>query len=511
MPAAPGNAEAAPAAPGTADRLPLDDVLQAVGNYGRFQWATIAWTSWVFATTAMSIVSPVFTARNPHFECRLGRNDPWEPCEADDACHLPEMDRRFGPGELQATLAASFDLVCDRAYLVGVLGTIFFVGVLVGAGVLAWIADKQGRRFALRLSLVTLATSSLLEGSAPGLYEFAALRFLTGFGVSGAGLIAYIHMSEVLRVDKRAFAGVSVNVSFALGEMFLALPLAYYAQHWRVLKLCIGILNASSLMWYSSMLESPRWLLVAHRPQLARAALLEIARRNGRGEDPRVVSMVAQLDVPSDMDDENPLQAGGAIAASDAAMPAVSAPASPGLFDDQPAAVCAMVFGWVCCSFVYYGLSLGAANLPGESLYVSSFLLSSVEIPGIVGTLSALDSWMGRKGTTVGCLAIAGASCLVSAWTEADDAKLGLAIFGKLGISAAFSAVYMYAGEIFPTSIRGKGMALCSQGARLATLLAPEIARLRGSLSFLIFGTSGLLGAAVCMVLPETRGKRLKS
>ena len=39
--------------------------------------------------------------------------------------------------------------------------------------------------------------------------------------------------------------------------------------------------------------------------------------------------------------------------------------------------------------------------------------------------------------------------------------------------SASFNAVYVFSGEVFPTSVRGAGFGLCNVAARVGGLLAP--------------------------------------
>ena len=65
---------------------------------------------------------------------------------------------------------------------------------------------------------------------------------------------------------------------------------------------------------------------------------------------------------------------------------------------------------------------------------------------------------------------------------ELQPLTVVLSFIGKIGSSAAFGIVYVFAGELFPTVIRNVGMGAVSCAARLGGMLAPYIAKSVSSL-----------------------------
>ena len=90
--------------------------------------------------------------------------------------------------------------------------------------------------------------------------------------------------------------------------------------------------------------------------------------------------------------------------------------------------------------------------------------------PEILMTLSA-----------IGCLGLAIFSFLLSDETVSDEdhakysqCRMIFAFIAKFGISGQFGLVYVYTGELYPTSIRGIATGSCSAGGRIGGILSPE-------------------------------------
>lgn len=88
-------------------------------------------------------------------------------------------------------------------------------------------------------------------------------------------------------------------------------------------------------------------------------------------------------------------------------------------------------------------------------------------------------------------------------------------VLASIGISCSmisFCTVYIYAGEIFPTVLRNIGLGSSSTFARIGSMIAPFIANLSSNKTWVppcIFGSSMLIGAVLCYMLPETLNCRL--
>ena len=168
-----------------------------------------------------------------------------------------------------------------------------------------------------------------------------------------------------------------------------------------------------------------------------------------------------------------------------------------------------LCLNWLVVNLCYSGLSLNSVNLAGN-LFVNFVLSALVEVPAVVMGMLGMD-WLGRVPLLVLSQLVAGGSCILAGFLH-PPYVLPLSLIGKFFNSIAFLILYLYTAEIYPTRLRGLGMALTGFTARLGGFVAPYIAGIGVTSSqtpFLIFGGSALLGGLAGPFLAETRGEKL--
>jgi putative MFS transporter len=167
----------------------------------------------------------------------------------------------------------------------GLLATAGFVGMLFGAWFWGPAADRIGRRRGFVVTVAIFAVFGLAAAFAPSPGWLMTFRFLAGFGLGGALPLDFSLYAEYLPSHNRGRRLVLLESFWALGTI-VAAGLAWLlvpTVGWRPL-MATSAVAALLVLWIRARVpESPRWLVVAGRPDEARAAVIaQVAAVNGR-------------------------------------------------------------------------------------------------------------------------------------------------------------------------------------------------------------------------------------
>lgn len=166
----------------------------------------------------------------------------------------------------RASLTAEFDLVCANAWKGQVANSFFFFGYLIGSGVFGSLADSQGRKKCLFGGTLLAGLFQSASMAATNYWVFLCLRALTGIGIAGQALGAYVLATEMIGPSWRGAAGICTQIFFILGE-FALVVFALMFKSWRSLTGAACVLNAAFLLLWPLLPESGRWLLVQGHKQ----------------------------------------------------------------------------------------------------------------------------------------------------------------------------------------------------------------------------------------------------
>lgn len=145
------------------------------------------------------------------------------------------------------------------------------------------------------------------------------------------------------------------------------------------------------------------------------------------------------------------------------------------LFKKRVLLIYTLIFGylWSADSFIYYGISLISTLISGAgSKYWSYALTGLVEIPSYVASPLLLD-FLGRRLTVMLAHFLTAISFVGIIFVEDPTISLILWLIGKFGISCAFTSLFVYASEIFPTVFRSSLIGICIVLARVGGIFAP--------------------------------------
>ncbi|PKA41232.1 MFS transporter [Rhizobium sullae] len=357
-------------------------------------------------------------------------------------------------GFTAASIAATFQLTVPQALQTG---TLFFLGMLIGAVVFGRLADKVGRRSVLILTVGCDALFGTLSIFAPDFTSLLVLRFLTGMAVGGTLPVDYAMMAEFLPAKNRGRWLVVLEGFWAVGTLIVALAawaasVAGVADAWRYIFAVTALPAILGIGLRFFVPESPLYLLRTGHAEEAKAIVNRMLKRNGRPQ----------------------------LAAAEQIVPVTHA-ASEGIFSASLRRRSLMILAiWFLVSVSYYGVfTWMPARLAGEGFgfvrgYGFLVFVALAQIPGYALAAYGVEKW-GRRPTLIGFCLLSAAGCLLFVLSP-DDTLIGASLlimsFALLG---TWGALYAYTPELYPTGSRATGMGAAGAMARLGGLAAPSL------------------------------------
>ncbi|XP_067625757.1 carcinine transporter [Eurosta solidaginis] len=171
-----------------------------------------------------------------------------------------------------------------------------------------------------------------------------------------------------------------------------------------------------------------------------------------------------------------------------------------------------ITLSWFANETVYLGLSYYGPSL-GNDQYVSFFLSAAVELPSYLCCWFLMDTF-GRRWPLSLSMIFGGIACVftVTIPEEAVYETLILYLVSKALLSASFLIIYPFAGELYPTQVRGIGIGASSYVGGLGLIAIPFVTYLGRDnlkLPLVIMGIVSMIGGFTSLRLPETLHERL--
>ncbi|XP_069849802.1 organic cation/carnitine transporter 2 isoform X1 [Dipodomys merriami] len=393
----------------------------------------------------------------------------------------------------QTTIVTEWNLVCEDDWKVPLTISLFFVGVLLGSFISGQLSDRFGRKNVLFVTMGMQTGFSFLQIFSKNYEMFTVLFVLVGMGQISNYVAAFVLGTEILGKSVRIlFATLGVCIFYAFGYMVLPL-FAYFIRDWRMLLLALtgpGALCAA-LWWFIP--ESPRWLISQGRYQEAEVIIRKAAKINGIVAPSTIFDLSELQDLSSKKKQSHRIL--DLLRTRNIRMITIMS-----------------IVLWLTISVGYFGLSLDTPNLHGD-IYVNCFLSAAVEVPAYVLAWLLLQH-VPRRYSMATALFLGGSVLLFVQLVPPDLYYLStvLVMVGKFGITAAFSMVYVYTAELYPTVVRNMGVGVSSTASRLGSILSPYFIYLGAYdrfLPYILMGSLTILTAILTLFFPESFGMPL--
>ncbi|XP_062856760.1 solute carrier family 22 member 4-like [Trichomycterus rosablanca] len=492
--------------------LDYDEATSFLGEKGPFQISIFFLLSLSIVPNGYVGMSMVFLADTPEFQCKspqlngTSENSSRTEYEADkgngtngclqhwnqNGSSEPCVDGwKYSTERYESTIVTEWDLVCGDAWKVPFSLSIFFFGVLLGSFISGELSDRFGRKTVLFATMGAQVVSSLLQVASVNWEMFCVLFCLAGFGQNSNYMAAFVLGSELLGKDLRlAFSVLGVCAFYALGYALLPL-FAYFLRSWRILLTALSLpaLLYIPLWWFIP--ESPRWLLSKGRVEEAENIIRAAAKKNGI-TPPEIIFKDSKFIISESKDS----------GATYTYMDLIRTPKIRNL-----TLLNSVV--WFTITISYFGLCLNTPNMIGDP-YLNCLFSALTEMAAYALTW-LLIKMLPRRALITGPLLMGGFVLLLilAVPREYGGVTVALAMVGKLGVTAAFSVLYISTAEQFPTAMRGMGMGICSMFSKVGSTISPffpYFSYYDQVLPYILMGVLTLLAGLLSTLMPETRG-----
>jgi len=395
----------------------------------------------------------------------------------------------------------------------GLLSTLMLLASGIGGILFGFLADRIGRKRALMLSIVTYSVCSFASGLSTTVLMLAIVRFILGLGMGGEWNTGATLVAETWPDELRAKAIAIVQSSWAIGYALAALVAGIVLRYanWRAV-FFVGILPAIVTLWMRrNVPESEIW--IAHRKNQN----LEPLRPQRPQSSQRSLEVKAEKEIPS------------SSLRSQRTPRLDSQPSSffdifrPPYLKSTLALLFMNFFGlfgwWGLFQWIPAYLSLPIARGGrGFGIMGTSTLLIVLNLFGMFpGYLSFgwLADLLGRRRSFVLYLFAAALLIPVFAMARAEGTLLVLGAVVAFFATGWFSGCGTIGSEIYPTSLRARGLGFTYTGARAMSSVAPYVIGRIGDMkglnwAFCLCAASFLLASVMATQLPETKGKCLQ-
>ncbi|XP_033821657.2 solute carrier family 22 member 7-like [Periophthalmus magnuspinnatus] len=394
----------------------------------------------------------------------------------------------------ESTLATEWDLVCDNIRLNKAIVTIFFTGVMLGSAMFGYLSDRFGRKKTLLLSYIVAATFGFASAYTNNFATFSIMRFFTGCGLAGISIITVVLCIEWVDIKHRTLVSVILSLDWSLGMILLPI-IAYFVNDWRnlIAATTSPLLMAIICLWWVP--ESARWLISNGKVKRAHYYLSRCAKVNHRDKfmselNPEALSKVIIVE------DENRKYS------------YVDLVKTPTL--RRIALFTGIVWFGLACS--YYGISLNIEGF-GVNLHLTQFIYSAIEVPSKLLVFFTVNR-VGRRFCQSGTLTMTGLCIFINMFIPKEKGlvRTALGALGKMFSEGAFTCVYLFTTELYPTVVRQNGLGYSSFMARIGVSVSPMILLLEEfwvHLPSTVFCVLAFAAGLVAVLLPETRNVRL--
>lgn len=422
----------------------------------------------------------------------------------------------------------------------GLMTAMIELGALLGAMNQGWIADRISRKYSIVTAVLIFLVGSILQTASYGYGMLVVARLIGGIGIGMLSMVVPLYISEISPPEIRGTLLVMEELAIVSG-IVVAFWITYGTRYmsgmwsWRLpflLQIIPGIVLAVGVLFLPF---SPRWLISKGRNEEALECLCKLRQlpRDHALVQREWMEIKAEVMCHQEVSAErHPRLHAQATRMNRVKLELVSwlDCLKPGCIKRTHVGVGIMFFQQFVGinALIYYSPTLfKTMGLEYDMQLIMSGVLNICQLIGVISSLYTMDR-VGRKPLLLWGSALMAISHIVIAalvgvfgddWPSHRDAgwtSVAFLLFYMLSFGATWGPVpWAMPSEIFPSSLRAKGVALstCSNWFNnfIIGLITPPLVQNTGWGAYLFFAIFCLLsGIWAFFFVRETNGRTLE-
>ncbi|EDP54170.1 hypothetical protein KXW98_001488 [Aspergillus fumigatus] len=421
----------------------------------------------------------------------------------------------------------------------GLMTAMIELGALLGALNQGWIADKISRRYSIVVAVIIFTIGSILQTAAVDYAMLTVARFIGGVGIGMLSMVAPLYISEISPPECRGTLLVLEEFCIVLGIViayWITYGTRFMAGEWSwrlpfLLQMIPGFVLAGGVL---ALPFSPRWLAAKGRNEEALQSLSKLRRLPPSDKRIRQEYLDIQAEVRFHQElnaEKHPtLQGGGTRQSFLLEMASWADCFKKGCWRRTHVGMGLMFLQQFVGinALIYYSPTLfETMGLDYDMQLLMSGVLNVTQLVGVMTSVWTMDS-LGRRVLllwgaffmTVSHVIIAVLVGLFSnnwpAHRPQGWVSVAFLLFYMLSFGASWGPVpWALPSEVFPSSLRAKGVALstCSNWLNnfIIGLITPPLVENTGYGAYVFFAVFCLLALVwTFFFIPETKGRTLE-
>lgn len=480
----------------------IDDIIEDSGS--RFQVLLQITTLYIAVTICWNFFISIFTGevggwkcidKNSSDFCRQNFNTTFKINNElfYERCRLRRDKWTFSVPKTYS-FVTEFDLTCSRASIAAWVSSAYYIGGFLGSILSGIVSDNFGRRPVLLISLISTIIFSIGASFVQNIWHLFGMNIIIGASSVSCFFTVFVFQLEYVAPSYRAISAAVMQLSFAMADGLLVSS-AYNVRYWRKLKVYMALPPILSVLALLLIPESPRWVLSTGKIDKAKNILETVCKFGGRP------CRITHLKSQSSYNEKEKTYS------------------YFDLFRNRRVSLMTVCVGliWFTLAIVAYALLLGTANI-GGNIYQTFGLSVIGNLPGYL-IAPPLSNRFGKKRSTLCSLfatgVLVGARAVIPRTLSHDYyVNLGIIMISKLFSATAFTLLYAWTFEMFPTTLRSQGLSVCIIFERIGIFLVPFITRLLIRLSdklpYILMCALAFSTTFIGFVLPETNDEKTR-